>query len=170
MFLRIIGASCVLAVCGGIGFVLAEKHMKETHTLRQLIGVLDYMESELLFHLSPLPILCRQAAKEVDGVLERAFTSFALELENQVSPNVDVCMRAAVSKIHDLPEISKYALIQLGSQLGRFDLQGQVKEIETVRCFCRAKLKELDQNKDKRVRGYKTLGLCAGAALVILFM
>ena len=170
MFLRIIGASCVLIVCGGFGFMLAESHIKQMRSLRQLIRILDYMESELMFRLSPLPVLSRHAAKEAEGRLAQVFLQFAIELENQISPNAEVCMHAALSKVRDLPELTKYALTQLGSQLGKFDFHGQLKGLETIRQFCRRKLLELDQSKDQNTRGYKTLGLCAGAALVILFL
>ena len=170
MTLRIIGASCILIVCGGFGFMLAEKYMRQARSLRQLIGALDYMESELLFRLPQLPILCRQVAEQIPGGLAQVFSEFAKELESQISPNVDLCMHAALGKVRDLPEMTKYALIQLGAQLGKFDLSGQVKGLEMIRQFCHRKLTELEQNKDNHIRGYKTLGLCAGAALVILFL
>jgi len=170
MFLRVIGASCILTVCGGVGFMLAERHMKELRSMRQLIRILDFMENELLFNLPALPFLCRQAAEETGGVLKRVFISFAQELENQISPNADMCMQAAVNRSRDIPAMTRSALLLLGGQLGRFDLQGQVKGLQTLRQTCLRKLKELEQNKDSRVRSYKTLGLCAGAALVILFI
>lgn len=170
MILRIIGSVCILVVCGGFGFMLSAKHLKEERTLRQLILILDNLENELLFRLSPLPVLCRHTAEESEGVLGNLFLIFAQELESQISPNVEKCMFVALSKIHDLPEKTRSVLVLLGRQLGKFALQGQLKGLETVRQACRRKLKELEENKENRIRGYKTLGLCAGAALVILFI
>ena len=58
----------------------------------------------------------------------------------------------------------------LGASLGRFDLQGQLQGIESVRAQCRKDLAELEDNRDQRLRSYQTLGLCAGCALAILFL
>ena len=58
----------------------------------------------------------------------------------------------------------------LGTSLGRFDLTGQLNGLEQVRSHCRRELEALAGNRDQRVRGYQTLGICAGAALAILFV
>lgn len=170
MLLRIVGASCILIVCGGFGFHLAANQLYEERTLRELIRILDYMENELVYRMLPLPVLCRAAAEETRGILGRMLSVLAVEMENQISPNVDRCMDAAILKTSNLPPYTKTALIQLGKLWGRFDLQGQIKGMDSVRRNCKKKLKSLEQGKENRIRGYKTLGLCAGAALVILFI
>jgi hypothetical protein len=58
----------------------------------------------------------------------------------------------------------------LGTSLGRYDLQGQLNGIESVRIRCRSDLEELERNRDVRLRSYQRLGLCAGCALAILFL
>lgn len=170
MTLKIIGSIFIIAACGGLGFKIAASYMKEERTLRQLISVLDYMECELQYRLTPLPMLCRQAATETNDLLSRAFLSLATELEDQISPDVERCMNAALSKVKDMPQLTNDALVLLGRSLGRFDLNGQLKGLEGVRRECRRNLENLNKNKDVRLRGYQTLGLCAGAALVILFI
>ena len=62
------------------------------------------------------------------------------------------------------------ALILLGRWLGRFDLDGQLKGLDAVRQECRRHLEELNNNREVRLRSYQTLGLCAGAAIAILFI
>lgn len=170
MSLKWIGAILVIMGCGGFGFKLAASHMREEKTLRQLIGALDYMECELQYHLTPLPMLCRQAAAESSGVICQVFLMLARELEDQVSPDVQRCMNAALSKVKDIPALTLDALTHLGCSLGRFDIAGQLKGLESVRQDCRRRLDELNKNRDVRIRNYQTLGLCAGAALAILFI
>ena len=55
-------------------------------------------------------------------------------------------------------------------QIGRFDLEGQLQGLESVRVYCRDQLDNLAKDRDVRLRSYQTLGLCAGAALAILFV
>jgi hypothetical protein len=54
--------------------------------------------------------------------------------------------------------------------MGKFDIDGQINGLEAVRSLCRRMLDELTSGREVRLRNYQTLGLCAGAALVILFI
>lgn len=170
MSLKMIGAVIVLIACGGCGMGLAWQHRREMDTLRELAGKLDYMECELQYRLTPLPQLCKQAAKESEGILRTVFDQLATELEDQISPDVESCMNAAVGRCDALPHSVFRCLQALGSSMGRFDLNGQLKGLESIRAMCRMELDKLQKNADTRIRSYQTLGLCAGAALVILFM
>lgn len=170
MGMKIIGIILVIVGCGGFGFMLASAHIKEERCLRQLIRILDYMECELQYRLTPLPVLCRQAAAEGEGVLRKTFYLLATQLEDQISPDVAQCMVSALSGIKDIPQLSLEAMELLGRSLGRFDIDGQLKGLEAVRQECRRNLNELTNNRDIRLRNYQTLGLCAGAALAILLI
>lgn len=170
MNFKLIGAVLIILGCGGFGFLLAAGHRREERTLRQLIGALDYMECELQYRLTPLPELCRQAARESGGTIHSVLLALAGELEAQVSPDVESCMNGALSRIPDIPKSSRMCLRKLGQSLGRFDLPGQLKGLESIRAVCRRELERLSQNRDVRLRSYQTLGLCAGAALAILFL
>ena len=57
MILKWIGVALVVAGCGSVGFKISANHRKEEKALRQLIGILDYMECELQYRLTPLPEL-----------------------------------------------------------------------------------------------------------------
>lgn len=170
MSYKVLGALLVIAGCGGFGFALAANHRREERTLRQLVNVLDFMECELQYHLTPLPELCRQAGRESSGVIRGVMLALARELEDQISPDVASCMLAALSKTGEIPKLTYRCLRALGQSLGRFDLTGQLRGLEAVRATCRKELEDLAKNRDVRLRSYQTLGLCAGAALAILFI
>lgn len=164
-----IGAVLVIAGCGGFGFSLACGHRRQEQLLRQLVRTLQYMEWELQYRLTPLPELCRQAGKETGGVLRDILLSLARELDWQVSPDAYSCMAAALKQSRDLPKNTRRLLLQLGRSLGRFDLQGQLQGLEAVQKACEGELAAMGKNREVRLRSYQTLGLCAGAALAILF-
>lgn len=170
MMWKWIGAILVITGCGGFGFSLAASYKKEELALRQLIHVLNYMECELQYRLTPLPELCRQAGAEAGGPVQRVLTALAEELEHQISPDAASCMTAALRSIPELPRSLRSLFRALGQTLGRFDLPGQLQGLEAVRSDCRRALEALTKNRDVRIRSYQTLGLCAGAALAILFL
>jgi len=69
-----------------------------------------------------------------------------------------------------LYDLVRGAAEELGGNLGRFDIPGQLRGLENTRKECCDKLQMLTQNNDSRLRSYQTLGLCAGAALAILLV
>lgn len=170
MSFKWIGAVLVIIGCGGVGFSMAAACRREEWILRSLIGALEYMSCELQFRLTPLPELCRMAGKECRGVIGSVLTELAAQLEKQITPDAGSCMYAALSRYETLPKGAYDALRMLGTSLGRFDLQGQLRGLEQVRSQCRKDLDRISVDRDLRIRSYQTLGLCAGAALAILFV
>lgn len=170
MSLKLIGAIAIVAACGSVGFSMAATHRKEEASLRQLIHALDMMSCELQQHLMPLPQLCRIAAKDSKGCIGRLFTALAHELELQVAPDAGLCMEAALANVPQITPLTRSAAEQLGGCLGRFDLEGQLNGLQSVRTHCLKSLESLECNRESRLRGYQTLGLCAGAALAILLL
>lgn len=165
-----IGAIFVLVSCGGFGFSIAHSYKRKEHMLRQLLTALEMMAAELEYRLTPLPELSRKAAKDTGGILRDVFLNMARELDWQSEPDAGSCMRAAMEKCPDLPACLRRPLRLLGQTLGRFDLPGQIQGIAAVQDACRREIERLERNSDARLRSYQTLGLCAGAALVILFI
>lgn len=170
MTMKLIGAFLVIAGCGSFGFMLAAVHRREVLSLTSLLSAIEFMECEIQYRLTPLPDLCRLTAENCSGYLRKLFISLAEELDSQVSPDVAKCMRAAMLKYPDIPDTTKSAVQYLGSALGQFHLEGQLKGLASVKVQCRNDLQTLTNNQDIRIRNYQTLGLCAGAAMVILFI
>ena len=170
MMVKCIGGLLVIAGCGAFGMHLAMQYRREITSLGQLAHALDFMQSELEYRLTPLPELCRKASQLVSGNLRTVFIRTAEEMDNQISPNVQMCLAAARHKSGELPRYVSEALTLLGQSLGSFDLPGQLKGLDAVRCYCNRNLEALESNKTQRIRNYQTLGLCAGAALAILFI
>ena len=170
MTLKVIGAILIITGCGIFGFLYAASHRRETRYLRQYIAALEFMECELQYRLTALPELCKMTAEVCGGGLKRLFIALGYELENQISPDVERCMQAAIQKTGDLPHLTTEALLHLGPVLGRFDLDGQCKGLEGQRMDAMRILKVHSENQDMRLRSYQTLGICAGAAVVILFI
>ncbi|MBQ9929973.1 MAG: stage III sporulation protein AB [Oscillospiraceae bacterium] len=170
MPVRYIGAAIVFLSCGGFGFLKAAHFRREERLLAELIRLLEQMQSELEFRLTPLPMICEHAAQEAAGSLKAVFSALAAELEAQVAPDASACMQAALKRVADLPKNLQKALTMLGNSLGRFDLQGQMNELCAVREFCASHYGRMQENRDARLRSYQSLGLCVGAGLAILFL
>lgn len=170
MPIRYIGAVLVFLSSGAFGFVLAANCRKEERCLSELVRLLENMQSELEYRLTPLPQICSHLADDASGVLKKVFSKLSRELEDQIAPDATTCMQAAVTAVRELPTAAKDMLLQLGNSLGRYDLDGQLREIAAIKQQCDTKLAHMRDNQDVRLRSYQTLGLCAGAGLAILFL
>lgn len=170
MTLKIIGAFLIIICCGGVGFCTAAAYRKEVANLRQLMGALEYMANDLQYRMTPLPDLCRNTALICSDCIKNVMLSLCDELEGQLSPDVQSCMFAVLQRFPDISKRIRKALNLLGSSLGRFDVDGQIRSINSVIDYIKTDLVSLQNNQAVRVRSYQTLGLCAGAALAILLV
>lgn len=170
MSFKWVGAMLVMLSCGGCGWSIAAEQRRQEKLLHQLMMVLSYMECELRYRLTPLPDLCRQAGREASGVLGQLFEDLGTQLDGGSSPDALDCMKDVLSAHRELPICIRRLLYQLGRTLGRFDLPGQLQGLAMVQKACRREDKRMAENRRERMRNVQTLGFCAGAALVILFV
>lgn len=170
MGIKLIGAVLIIAGCGGYGWMLARNHKREAAALRQLVTAMEYMAAELEYKLTPLPVLCMDMEPLVDGCVGQAFGRLGRILEVQAYPNVPDSMAAAVRDTKGIPIRAAGQLLSLGKTLGRFDLPGQLRGLNSCRMDCCHQLEELEHNQSQRLRSYQTLGFCAGVALAILLI
>ena len=163
-----IGAILIVSSCTGCGFSIAAGKRNEEKILVQLLHVLQLMDSELRYRLTPLPDLCHMAAKETKGCLRRIFANLHVELCRQKLPDAGSCMAKVLEKSGTLPPRIRRILSLLGCSLGRFDLEGQLQGIGCVRRRVEDAIERIRKNRDERLRSYQTLGICAGMALAIV--
>ena len=169
MSMKFAGAMLVILGCGGFGFSMAAAYRHEEKLLRQLRDILQYLYCELQFRMTPLPELCRQAGAHNSGAVARVFSRLGTELEEQLQPDAASCLVSAMAGAELTPRV-RDLLHHFGQTLGCFDLKGQLLGMEELRTQCTDALEELESGREDRLRSYQTLGLCAGAALVILFV
>ena len=165
-----IGAILIIASCSGCGFAIAAGKRREEQLLYQLTEILQFLEADLQYRLTPLPELCRMAAGETKGILRTVILNLYRELKWQKLPDAGSCMYAAIQRSGEIPPRVRRLLVQLGHTLGKFDLPGQLQGIQTVRKRCEDTLVTIRKNRDERLRSYQTLGICAGAALAIILI
>ena len=169
MTFKYVGAILVIFSCGGVGFSMAAAYHREERLLRQLLEILQFLQCELQYRLTPLPELCRMAGRMGKGSVHAVFTRLSQELDSRHMPEVSDCLSAAMETAGLSPGLREL-LEKLGQSLGRFDLNGQLQGLNAVGRLCLERLEALQCNRGDRLRSYQTLGLCTGAALAILFV
>ena len=169
MSYRFLGAVLIVAGCGGFGTTLILNQKKQEHLLNSFLRGLTYMEQALTYRLTPLPELFLEAGNQAEGEIGNIFQKVSKELNLQVMPDAGGCIAKVLQETRDLPRPLRMLLRKLGSNLGNFDLSGQLESIRELKEICLQQLAELSDGKAQRFRNYETLCICAGLALAILF-
>lgn len=160
----------ILVGCGACGYGAARESLREERMLRQFQRMLQVMVSELRYRLTPLPELVTMAAKETTGDLRKIMDRFSLLLAGGTLPDAASCMDSAMHPSILLAASVRAALLRLGASLGRFDLPGQLDGLGALQTETLQMLESLASNRAERIRSWRTLAICAGAALVVLFL
>lgn len=167
---KLMGAVLIVVGCGGFGVMMAMSYKREIRELICLEETVLWMICELEFRQTALPALIRSASARSTGRVAAFFEDLAAELDSQIAPDAASCVEAVLAK-RQIPEgIVANQLCKLGKTLGAFELEGQLNNLRMVLADCQRELQKLETDRPQRVRSYQTLGLCAGAALAILFV
>jgi len=170
MTTRILGALLILIGCTGFGFFLAAAYKREMQTIRNFIEAMEFMENELSYRKTPLPLLCRYIAAAQSGAVKLFFLNLEKELQLQISPDATICAELALSKTPQMPRQTKELICKLSRTLGKFDADGQLLGIQSVKKDASLRLARMCVDQEQRIKNYRTLGICAGVAFIILFI
>lgn len=161
---------CVVGACGACGFSMAAGYRAMEHSLRQLKNGLELMQCQMEYRLTELPELCSILSSACAGPVGRFFDRLGQELRTGENPDVPACMALTLAKTEALPAPCPEILRQLGNTLGQLDLSGQRKGLASAREAVDRALRQIEAEKASRLRCYRALGLCGGAALAILLL
>lgn len=170
MTIRWLGGILIIAASSFCGFSCAMHYRQEERNLRQLRCVIQKMECELSYQLSPLPELVEHGAASASGALRELLYRFASNLKQQHYPDAESCLRAALENRTDFSLRILELLNLLSSSLGRFDLAGQLKGFAELESMISMEQEQLANNRDNRLQSYRVLGICCGIALAILLI
>ena len=149
---------------------MAANYRAEERYLQQFCDLSEWITNELSCRMWPLPVLFAQVSQQSHGEFRKLFGELSTALDQRVAPDAYGCMEAVLACHPALPDGCRHLLSQLGRTLGRYDLEGQLREIMRIHEEAGQMLKKHREGAEDRLRCCQTLGLCAGLALAILLL
>ncbi|MCI6729756.1 MAG: stage III sporulation protein AB [Candidatus Faecousia sp.] len=168
--IRWIGAIFVVGACGACGFSMAASYRLLEQSLRQLQSALELMQCQMSYRLTELPELCGILSTACTGVVGRVFRALGQELQKGECDAVSGCMTLVLARTPDLPEPCREIFRQMGKSLGQLDLSGQLSSLAALNETVKRHLDRVSAEKAGRIRCYRALSLCGGAALALLLL
>lgn len=165
--LRQTGSLMLAAACAMYGAELAAALRRRRDFMREFVTSLSVIETEIIFCARPLgEIFKKLDNKKLYGL----FTECAAEIDKcGIKAAWEAAARQA-AQCADLPKSCVDTLMQIGSELGRSDKEGQKKAIKRTAALADAAAAEADEEYKRMGRVYRGCGLLAGALCIIAFI
>ena len=138
--------------------------------LQQLQNGLELMQCQMEYQMTELPELCAILASACTGPVGKFFGTLGQELRRGDVSEAPACVALTLARDRELPEACRSLLSQLGKSLGQLAMPGHNRAMPAEKEDSRKNMDRVEAEKAGRLRCYRALGLCAGAALAILLL
>ena len=169
--LRFLGAVLLMGGASAIGFSAAAHLRARVACLRAFTGAVEYLEREMAFRLTPIPLLFDMLARSASAPAAGFFARCSRELERIGEKPLNLLWREALEK-SSLPieDDEEQVLAELGDVLGRYDGDAQREAFALAHARLDRMLERAEEERDRLEKVYGALGLSAGAFLLLLLL
>lgn len=167
--IRPIGALLVFLGCSAAGFSAASELKHERDLLHAFSASLALLRSEIGYRAHTLPEIFRKASDSAPEPLCGVFCKLAETVSEAPGESLSAHVTASLGFSTPLPQPICEAFKYLGASLGGTDADAQLHTISLCEELIRTAGEELQKEFMQRCRARRTLGVCAGAVLAILF-
>lgn len=169
--LKLIGAVLILFSGTMLGLWQAEQFSGRPRQIRQLVQVLQKLETEIVYGQTPLSEAIVRAAKGTAAPLSEMLATVAHELRTNAGTSTYDIWQETTNRYWPFTHMKaaeKEIWLQFGQRVGASDREDQIKHI---RLAMHQLKQEEDEARDEATRFsklWKSLGLLAAALIVIL--
>lgn len=169
--LKLAGAVLLTAGAAALGFSAAAQLERRVRTLRTILSALELMERELAYRLTPMPELFSILAERLAPPVGSFFKACRERLSQLGEKRLEELWEESLSEFPmDLGAEELQVLRELGGILGQYDGEGQREALALAQGQMKECLNHAAEERTRMGRVYGTLGLAAGAFLVILLL
>ena len=172
MLLKIIGVTTVLITSTGIGMKMAQKLEGRLRDLRTFMVGLQILEREIAFLSNSLPDAFIKISY-IKGNTSHIFKECGDILKSKQGYCVEEAWEKAFEKYYMntfLEDEDRQILLNLGKSLGAYDIENQIQNIKMITSQLGIQEKKAEENIAKNSKLYKSLGVLAGLAIVIVLL
>ncbi|MBA4494984.1 stage III sporulation protein SpoIIIAB [Paenactinomyces guangxiensis] len=169
--LKLLGACLILTACTWIGFQMARHVADRPRQIRQLRSALSYLETEIGYGTRPLIQACRQIASQELGPVSRLFATSAKNLAQMDGASTFECFERAIElewKNNALGRSEQAIMLNLSRTLGISDREDQLHHLALANSNLKVEEMKAREEQERYEKMYKTVGILAGALIVIL--
>ena len=158
----------ILSASTYIGILISKKYLNRVKDLKEMKNALNIFATKIKFTYEPIPQIFKEISGKVNKNISNIFISASKKMENMNAG--EAWIQSLEEKNTNMVKEDIETLKTLSNLLGKVDLEGQVNEIELVETFLDTQIELAEEEKNKYVKMYKTLGVTIGIAVVIILI
>lgn len=170
--LKFAGAVLILAAAAMFGFVQALHYARRPRQIRQMIGALQRMETEIVYALTPLPEAMLSLSRQLSEPLSSLFrmTADRLKASGGAASTREIWQQSVREawRVSSMKQPEQEIVLQLGAVLGVTDRADQVKHLRLAVSQLQTEEQESREEQRRYETMWKSLGILIGALIVIL--
>lgn len=158
----------VLIASTYIGILISKKYQNRVKDLKEMKNALNMFSAKMKFTYESIPKIFKEISNKVNKNIGYIFILASEKMENISAGkawNYALENSNTNMKSEDID-----VLKSLSNLLGKVDIEGQASEIELVEKFLDIQIEQAEEEKNKYVKMYKTLGITIGLAVVIVLI
>ena len=167
---KILGVCFVIIGAAAIGFLESHKLSRRVHILEALVAVFEQIRSEVLFLSVPVGQLLPEVAGRCQSEeVQRFLHGVDAQEEDLFSERWQQALNQHAKALL-LEKDPFYALCNVGSYLGKYDIKEQDRSLTKTIDRLQQALTQARPERDKKSKLYRTLGITAGVMSVIFLL
>lgn len=165
MVLKFLGCIMLLAATTSTGFMLSRRLSKRRDFLKAFIAFINSVTTNIRYSSADIFTVITSSANS-DSLLYFAIdTAQNLPFEAVWKDKID-----NIPKHLSLTEADKKLLYEFGTQLGKTDVDGQMKHLELYKISFTKQLSFAEEAIKQKSKLYKSMGFFAGAAIALMMI
>ncbi|PTX53916.1 stage III sporulation protein AB [Melghirimyces profundicolus] len=169
--IKLLGACFILLSTSAIGFRIARAYADRPRQIRRMRGALSLLQTEITYGSRRLDRICEQIAKREKDPVRSLYTRTAHYLKTLDGVSTFECWKRAVEETWPstaLKNPEKEVLIDFGKTLGISDREDQLSHLVRARTNLEVEESQAREEQMRYEKMCKSLGVLAGALIVIL--
>lgn len=151
-----------------VGNAKATKYIDRVKELISIKSALNILENKIKFTQATLEEIFKQIAnsaleKNIMNIFEALVTNQETNIHKIWEKVIDTCET-------NLNSEDKKILMDMGNILGATDIEGQVGNIRITSSFIDKQIQKAEEEKQKNVKLFRTLGIVSGLTIVIILI
>lgn len=169
--IKLAGAVFILFATTAAGFLVAKRYADRPRHIRQLRAALSLLQTEITYGSRRLDRICAHIAQREAGTIGSLFRRAKEYMERLDGASTFVCWRRAVEETWPhtaLKEAERQILIDFGKTLGISDREDQLQNLRRAQTALEQEEAQARDEQERYEKMYRSLGVLAGALIVIL--
>lgn len=158
----------ILSLTSYIGILISKKYLNRVKDLKEMKNALNMFSAKIKFTYEPIPQTFKEISQKTKPNISNIFKNVCEKMDKQ---NAGKAWEEALEESNtNMTKEDIEVLKNLSNLLGKVDIEGQVNEVELVENFLDTQIELAEEEKQKYVKMYKTLGITIGLAVVIILV